>query len=151
MEKGASQVVELMGEDGVWKSFMAERMPQELDDAIKGHHAKFYMAQKELTPQELMDVLPVSFPVTHNIKEFPGVSSYPVDAWEDAGSPMLSVTGWIKLCVRIAQNMGDLHTIFEAAEKLDPEATKEAVKEASYESVTPRSTTASSSTTQVGK
>ena len=149
---GASQVVELMAGNGEWQSCMAERMPQELDDAIKGHHAKFYMAQKELTPQELLDVLPVSFPVTHNVKEFPGVSNYPVDAWEDAGSPMLSVTGWIKLCVRIAkQNMVDLHTVFEVAQKLNPEATKEAVKEASDESATPRSTAASSSTTQVGK
>ena len=57
-KKGASQVVELRMGNGEWQSFMAERMPQELDDAIKGHHAKFYMAQKMLTPQELMDVLP---------------------------------------------------------------------------------------------
>ena len=65
---------------------------------------------------------------------------------------MLSVTGWIKLCVRIAKkNMVDLHTVFEVAQKLNPEATKEAVKEASDESATPRSTAASSSTTQVGK
>ena len=43
-------VVELKMGNGEWQSFMAERLPTELDDAIKGHHAAFFMAQRELTP-----------------------------------------------------------------------------------------------------
>ncbi len=61
------------------------------------------------------------------MKEFPGVSVYPVDAWEEAGCPMLIQRGWLKMCVRIAQkNVEDRHTIFEAAEKLGPVVAREA-------------------------
>ena len=46
--KGASQVVELKLPSGEWTSVTAERMPQQLGDAIKGQHAKYYPAQKTL-------------------------------------------------------------------------------------------------------
>ena len=64
-------VVELKMGNGEWQSFIADRLPQELDDAVKGHHAAFFMAQKELTPDELFDVLPVAYPMTHHMPEFP--------------------------------------------------------------------------------
>ena len=66
---------------------MANRLPAELGDAIKGQPAAFFMAQKELTPDELFDVLPVAYPMTHQLPEFPGVARYPVDAWAAMGSP----------------------------------------------------------------
>ena len=92
-------------------------MPTELDDAIKEHHAKFYMAQKDLTPSELEGILPVCFPMTHQISGFPGVARYPIDEWEEAGSPMLTVTGWCVLCMKVAEkNMEDLHKVFTCAE-----------------------------------
>ena len=45
-----------------------------LDNAIEGNHAEFCMAQKELTPEELFDVLPVAFLMTHKVPQFPGVA-----------------------------------------------------------------------------
>ena len=59
--------------------------------------------------------------MAHQLPEFPGVARYPVDAWEAVGSPMLTTKGWINMWKIIAQNsMADLHTVFEAARKLDP-------------------------------
>ena len=58
--KGASMVVELKMGNGEWQSFMAEQMPNELDDAINSHHAAFAMAQRELTPNDIFDILPVT-------------------------------------------------------------------------------------------
>ena len=81
----------------------------------------FFMAPQELTANELLDILPVTYPLTHQLPEFPGVAQYPVDAWVALGSPMLTTTGWIKMCMCIAhKNMTELHTVFEAAKKLDP-------------------------------
>ncbi len=132
---------------GEWQSFMADRLPIELDDAIKKKHADFYMAQKELTPTELMDVLPISFPVTHNLPEFPGVSIYPIDAWEEAGSPMLTVVGWVKLCVRISKkNFERLESIFEAAQKVDQKVANEEKDQCDLRASAPPASAASSST-----
>eukprot|EP00974_Lingulodinium_polyedra_P046601 4465442-Lingulodinium_polyedra.AAC.1 len=35
-KKGASMVVEIQTQAGEWLSFMADRLPSQLDDAIKG-------------------------------------------------------------------------------------------------------------------
>ena len=79
------------------------------------------MAQSSLTPRALQDLMPVSFPLTHTMDEFPGVARYPVDAWEAADAPMMAATGWTKLCMRIAiKHMGHLGDIFELAKKADP-------------------------------
>ena len=64
----------------------------------------------------------MSFPVTRQLMQFPGVARYPIDAWEDAGNPMLTRKGWSKLCMCIAQrNLNELHAIFEIAKKLEAE------------------------------
>ena len=119
-------VVELRVSTGEWRAFVADRLPTELDDSIKAHHAKFYLAQQNLSPHELEGILPVSFPMTHQLAEFPGVAKYPIDEWEEAGSPMLTVTGWCVLCMKIAEkDMENLHTIFTCADKLKRKAGEE--------------------------
>eukprot|EP00974_Lingulodinium_polyedra_P024736 2393483-Lingulodinium_polyedra.AAC.1 len=35
MEKGASMVIEMQAKNGQWLSFVADRLPSQLDDAIK--------------------------------------------------------------------------------------------------------------------
>ena len=98
---------------------MADRLPVELDDAIKGHHAEFYMAQKDLTPRELEDILPICFPMTHQLADFPGVAKYPIDTWVSEGSPKLTEDGWSDLCMKIAlKNLDALHEVFTCAEQL---------------------------------
>ena len=112
-------VMEVQLQDGSWTAFVSERTPQEPDDAIKGHPAEFYMAAKDLTPEDLQEAIPMSFPMTHLLKEFPGIARYPVDAWETAGAPFMSVRSWCKLCMRVAgHNMASLEKIFEIAKKV---------------------------------
>ena len=86
-KKGASMVVDIKQADNEWASLAAERIPSELDDAIKGHRAKFYMAQKDRTAERLLDVLPIAFPMTHTLPEFSGIAKYPVDEWERQRHP----------------------------------------------------------------
>eukprot|EP00974_Lingulodinium_polyedra_P015148 1466432-Lingulodinium_polyedra.AAC.1 len=59
-------VVELQTQAGEWMSFVSDRLPSQLDDAIKGVQAEFYLASKNLTADELKDDIPMAFPMTHN-------------------------------------------------------------------------------------
>ena len=77
-------------------------MPEELDGDIKKVHANYFLAQKDLTADELLDVLPIQFPMTHHFPGFPGIARYPVDAWEEAGAPMFTVKSWAKLAMKVA-------------------------------------------------
>ena len=117
---GASMVVELKMGPNEWTSFMAERLPEELDDEIKKVHANYFLAQKDLTADELLDVLPIQFPMAHNFQGFPGIARYPVDAWEEAGAPMFTVKSWAKLAMKVAvKDMTNLAGVFELAKKLE--------------------------------
>ena len=56
-------------------------------------------AQKDLTAQQLLDILPMAFPMTHTLPEFPGIAQYPIDEWEKAGPPFMRVKSWAKLAM----------------------------------------------------
>ena len=56
-------VIELKVSYGTGQSLMAERLPGELDDAIKDNIAAFYAPQKELTADELHGILPMALPM----------------------------------------------------------------------------------------
>eukprot|EP00974_Lingulodinium_polyedra_P051716 4973728-Lingulodinium_polyedra.AAC.1 len=86
-KKRASMVVEIQTQAGDCMSFMYDRLPSQLDDAIKGVNAEFYFASKNIAADELKDELPMAFPMTNNYPEFPCIAKYPVDAWEEAGAP----------------------------------------------------------------
>ena len=78
------------------------------------------MAAKDLTPDELLETIPMAFPMTHLLDDFPGVAKYPIDAWEEAGAPAMTSKSWVKLCVRVAQNdLTNLQHIMDIAQKLD--------------------------------
>eukprot|EP00974_Lingulodinium_polyedra_P056690 5452622-Lingulodinium_polyedra.AAC.1 len=72
-------VVELMNSEGRWMAFMAERLPEQLGDVLKGHIAHFYLASKKLTPAELQEAIPMGFPLTHMIEGIPCIAKYPID------------------------------------------------------------------------
>ena len=61
------------------------------------------MAQRELTSNDIVGIMPVTYPMTNRLPEFPCVARYPIDSWEAMGSPTLSTKGWIEMCMRIAQ------------------------------------------------
>ena len=120
--KGMSTVVEMRLEDGSWTAFAAERMPQELDDAIRGKSAEFHNAYMKLSQDELRSVIPVCFPMTHQIDPeiMPGIARYPVDEWEREGSPCFDTKSWIKLCVKVAsQDIENLGGICAIAERIE--------------------------------
>eukprot|EP00975_Prorocentrum_lima_P002337 509940-Prorocentrum_lima.AAC.1 len=52
-------------EDGTWRAFMAERLPQMLDDEIKKCHEAFYDAARSLEPGALKDLIPITLPMTN--------------------------------------------------------------------------------------
>jgi len=111
--------------DGTWEAFMADRFPEQLDDEIKKKHKDFYMAAQHLDPEELMEELPMTLPVTHllniNGVEINGVAKYPLDEWEKQGQPMITTSGWIKLCMKIcAKDMKNLENVYTMAVKLSP-------------------------------
>jgi len=66
-KNGASIVMELkVGNES--QTFVSERMPEALDDAIKKrNYDKFRTVCDELSPQELYDSLPMCFPMTHTL------------------------------------------------------------------------------------
>eukprot|EP00974_Lingulodinium_polyedra_P091119 8835072-Lingulodinium_polyedra.AAC.1 len=64
----------MQAKDGDWLPFMADRLPSQLDDAVKGVRAEFYMDAKDLTPEELQEELPMAFPMTRVVKGFPCVA-----------------------------------------------------------------------------
>ena len=85
-KNGASMVMELKI-NGEYQAFVSERLPEALDDAIKGrNYAKFREICGALTPKELYDSLPMCFPMTHTItvngRPIRGVERYPLLAWE---------------------------------------------------------------------
>ena len=121
--KGHSMVVEIMLKDGSWTAFISDRIPEELDDAIKGKHAEFHNAMNGMSPEELQALIPMDFPMRHIMEDFPMVAKYPIDAWEKMNSPYMSVRSWAKLCIRVAEkNLTSLQNIMEVARKFDTDA-----------------------------
>eukprot|EP00975_Prorocentrum_lima_P051150 10715710-Prorocentrum_lima.AAC.1 len=73
-------------------AFMAERLPQTLDDEIKRCHEAFYNSAKKLEPAALKDLLPATLPLTHlftdeNGLRHHGIARYPIDDWRARGEP----------------------------------------------------------------
>ena len=117
--KGLSMVAEVKCPDGVWAAFSADRLPPQLDDEIKKAQAAFYMAGRKLSEAELLDIIPVSFPMTNHLKGFPFIASYPVDEWEEQQLPCFTTKSWCKLAMMTAEkDMANLHQCFEVAKKI---------------------------------
>ena len=120
--KGASMVLELHMGDGRWQAISADRLPAILDDEIKEKQREFLAATKLLKPDDLLEILPMSFPETYVLDRtlFPGVARYPVDEWKREGRSCITSKGWAKLCLRIANNdMAHLENVFKAATTLE--------------------------------
>ena len=105
-------------EDGTWGSFMTARIPETIDDEIKKHNAAFLMAANTMSPDELFEIAPLSFPMTHPVPAFPLIAKYPVDAWEEAGAPFFDEDSWIKFGKAVAKkDLRNLDSLFKVCEK----------------------------------
>ena len=117
--RGLSMVVELQMADDSVEAFASDRLPTILDDEIKRKKAEFYEAARKLEADELLDIIPVTFPMTHLLKGCPVVARYPVDEWEAQGCPYFSQRSWCSLCMKVAQkDETNLAGIMENAKKL---------------------------------
>ena len=122
-KNGASMVMDLKI-DGEFKAFVSERLPEALDDAIKGrNYDKFLEVCDNLTPRELYDSLPMCFPMTHTIevngRPFRGVARYPLTAWEAQGAPVMTRKHWAKFCMKVAaKDLTNLEHLFKVAEAI---------------------------------
>ena len=118
---GASCVMELKVGD-TWQASVSERLPPQLDDALKGRSYEFFkVACARLTPREIYNALPMCFPMTHVLtvgsKEFRGVARYPLKQWEEWCS-CDDTKCWAKFCMKVAQNDLTNLDLFRVAENL---------------------------------
>ena len=117
--KGMSMVAEVKCPDGVWQAFSADRLPAQLDDEIKKAQAAFYLAGRKLNEEELLGIIPVSFPMTNHLKGFKSIAKYPVDEWEKQNLPCFTTKSWCKLAMLIAsKDMTNLEQCFAVAKKI---------------------------------
>ena len=68
-------------DDGSWTSFLCERPPGKLLDAIFEKRLKFYDAAGKLSPDEVMDMIPITFPMANVLNKdlYPGVGIFEVE------------------------------------------------------------------------
>ena len=125
--RGPSKVVEMKVE-GEWVCFLAERLPDQLDDEIKKVQENWHRAQGQITVEEIKASIPLVFPSTNviNGKVYPGVSKFDFAKWEKDGQPVLSKAGWCALCQTIAKKDPlNLGVIFKVARKIQEEPPEE--------------------------
>ena len=61
------------------------------------------------------------FPMTNLLegRDFVGIARYPIDEWMANGEHKITVTGWIKLCIKIAtKDTINLDNVLKVGEKL---------------------------------
>ena len=97
---------------------MADRLPEALDDAIKGRHWEMAKAMGAVNPKQLWEFVPMAFPMTNRHPIYPMLARFPVDEWTRAGAPYLSTKGWCKFCILLYEdNRKCLKDVFEVATK----------------------------------
>ncbi len=99
--KGASKVIEMRMADGEWKAILADRLPEQLDDEIKGVLHEWHAAAQRITPEDIMNAIPLTMPKV-NKTSIPGVSRFDFTEWKRLGEPTLTQAGWVVLCKIIA-------------------------------------------------
>ena len=106
-------------------------MPQQLCDDTTLVHAGFSIAANNVTPEEVQDLIQMSFPRAHHVEDFPRIAKYPVVTWEMMGSPCLSVKSWCKLALKIAKHdFTKLEKAFGIAKTIDAKLPAEAASNA---------------------
>eukprot|EP00959_Pyramimonas_sp_CCMP1952_P008388 175364-Pyramimonas_sp.AAC.1 len=84
--------VELKVRNG-WEALAAERLPQQLDDAIKERHYQFFDAAQEMSREELFKLILAPFPMRHKAKGCALIARCLVHAWDRAGRKAFTLQG----------------------------------------------------------
>ena len=120
-KRGPSMVAELRLDDGTWASFLCERPPAKLLDAIFHKMLAFYEAAGRLSAKEILEIVPITFPRDNILDQdlYPVVGRFNVDAAIRDCQPYFSIVSWVTLCRKIAANdMENLASIFEVCTAL---------------------------------
>ena len=118
---GHGMVVEFRTAAGDWKAFRADIIPEVVDDIIKKHQVAFNKAAQCLTPEDVYDLIPRTYPKANPValagfKEFPGLRKFDLKKWAEEDQPVLTTEGWMKLVMLIAsKNFEDFSVVFETA------------------------------------
>jgi hypothetical protein len=117
---GQGMVIEYKASEGEWKAFRADLIPEVLDDAIKKRQVEFNTALSCLTPDDVYDLIPRTFPKVSPValagfEQFPGLGKFDLEKWVKEDQPVLTTTGWLKLALKVAQGAQDLTEVFETA------------------------------------
>ena len=118
-------VAELKEDRGYrWQSFISERLPMELDDAIKAKcYDQICRATEGMLASDIYKALPMMFPMTHLLqdeqgKKYPGIARYPIDDWARRGAPTMTEKGWCKFAMKVAlKDMDNLVHAWQTASK----------------------------------
>ena len=100
-------VVEVQKEDYGWEAFAADPLPMEITDEIKQIQTIEYLPGPKHAsrlwsplPKGGYNInTPLSPPMTHHLQDYPIIARCPLEEWEHANRPNLSLTGWSKLAI----------------------------------------------------
>lgn len=76
---------------------------------VKRQQASWIEGLSQLSPEELWDIVPVSYPLAHKVLHqatgipLPGVSRFPLESWLKDGMPTLDTTAWCLLAIKVAR------------------------------------------------
>ena len=105
-------MVEFTHPDGTSDAFMATQLPTPLDDVLKSltyqQTVALFDQVSSLTPEKLVSVLPMTFPLTYHLtmpngQTMKGIAKYPLSKWEHEKRPYLDEVGRAKLCMTLAE------------------------------------------------
>eukprot|EP00959_Pyramimonas_sp_CCMP1952_P379810 7956398-Pyramimonas_sp.AAC.1 len=85
-----------------WEAFVADRLPQKPDDAIEGNRCAFCDAAQKTSPEELLELTPPPFPMSHQVQGRALIARCPVKARERAGRKSSSTRSWCSLAPRVS-------------------------------------------------
>ena len=77
-------VIEYRVKTGEWKSFRADLIPEVLDDAIKVNQTAFNASMNALTPEDVYDLIPRTYPKANPVSmagfdQFPGLGRFDLE------------------------------------------------------------------------
>ena len=97
-------------------------LPNSIDDVVKWPRSLSKEEKKrvkKLNKEELLKIIPVSFPMTNHLKGFKSIAKYLVDEWERHKLPCFTTKSWCKLAMLIAsKDLANLQQCFEIAKKI---------------------------------
>ena len=103
--RGCSKVLEIYTESDGWLALLAERLPEELDDEIKGVIYEWNKACSKVTAEEILAAMPTIYPLTGQPVGggIPGFRRFDFDKLQEVGCLILMRVGWMTLCQMIAR------------------------------------------------